>query len=222
MPPESEAAPSPPVAGSKARRRPRGGWSFGLGHLMSLVVAVALAYALVPVLKNLIKDPNFAWGEDPADALYLIAAELTFWTFLLAVSLAAGGRRGLRRATRTYGGAATLAAVAALGFQTFSILAESIVTQYGRGQWSGRSPWEIAVGLIIEPYAAWPRPLPWLVLFTTSQKIAVVVVAAWAVLALSGRGRRPSGWLDLTGLLLGAGWVAWAFAHDYTLTASFY
>ena len=46
------------------------------------------------------------------------------------------------------------------------------------------------------------------VLFMASHSVSVAVIAAWALLSLSRRGRPEPGWIDRTGRALGVCWIA--------------
>jgi hypothetical protein len=49
------------------------------------------------------------------------------------------------------------------------------------------------------------------VLLPACHPISVAVIAVWAILFLSGRGRPEASWIDRTGRALGICWIAVAF-----------
>lgn len=46
----------------------------------------------------------------------------------------------------------------------------------------------------------------------------IVVLAAWALLAISGRWRRERGWIDLLGIQIGLGWILMSVLSLYVFT----
>ena len=178
----------PPLAAIAEDRR-----RFGLGDLMILVAAMAVTLGLVrSVVTASGRVP--AWGYCLAVA---VAGALAGTPALLALRLRAP-RPSLPELTRQPGFAASLAGTAVLGLGAIAIgilavlrLARRVVIVPGSPppfRQSGSDWWQ---GVVVH--------------FVPN--VGPAIIAAWLLLALSGRRCPGRGWLDPLGRALGVVWI---------------
>jgi len=181
--------------------RPGRRGSLRLADLMAAVAMVAVAMAL-PSTASLWADLPLAWGRAGQRFVTLLLFEGGFWAAAVGSALAVLHRRRLGWAARSYGAAAAFAGGAGVAFVFIDSLALTLVA----GRVNPRS-------------ALFPRsPSAEVLLRFLSQLppgAACAVAGAWLILALTGEGRRPSGWLEWLGLGLGLFWVVWLFGRVF-------
>lgn len=168
---------------------PRGDRRFTLLDAMVLVAASAVAFVIVrPVVApSPLGVP--AWGI----VLAFFIAGLVAWTPAALALRLRSPRPSIRKLCRQPGFAASLAASAilSLGVLATALLALiRAVRRYPPGSPPLPDPtWWVGVVLQIGPF------------------VGPAVIAAWIVLAVTGRRRPSRNWLDVLGRVLGAGWV---------------
>ncbi len=184
----------------RVRRRP-----LRLTHLVALVAAVALTLTVPPALMPLLR--SMASGADGRERLIdQISLALTLWTPILALIAVFGDRSQLRRASRSYGISAVLAAASALLLLFVRNLFHALL-QYRRGN----PPFPeggFRGGGYFCPAAAQ-------LVLEAPEGAAAAIVAVWSILALARAGRGPSDWLERFCLLFGLSWVLWCFGRDF-------
>ncbi len=179
----------PPTARSAGRGRR--GRPFTIADAMILVVATAPALAYLRGtaagydyfrLNIVANSPIAGWitcGE------WVVSAFLTSWTFALLLLRACPPRAGGVRLARQPG---LIACVSACGAMVAAI---PYYYPFGWG-WEGfRHIWG-----------------PWNALLCLVNHCGLLVLVAWGVLAVTRAWRPEAGWIDATGRLLGASWIA--------------
>ena len=166
---------------------------FTILDAMILVVASALAFTLLRsfVFRTL---PGLSNGQG---LLAVVMGGLVTWTPTLLWLRLRRPRPTLRRLARQPGFAASIAgtAVLALGTVTIGLLALIRLSMQGPTQSAGVAP---------RP----PDPTWWLgVVLHFGPVVGPAVIAAWFVLAVSGRRRPARGWLDPLGRTIGVAWI---------------
>ncbi|OJW18956.1 MAG: hypothetical protein BGO49_18110 [Planctomycetales bacterium 71-10] len=179
---------------------------------MAFTAAVAMSIALPPTILGLLKNPLTAWGSQDRSN-YLVVCGLAFWTPIFAAIALWDDRPGLRRAARSYGGSAVFAATAAMALLAFRAVATA-AAQRIRLTANPRTFLESAREIILPYPDSYFSPIAWRVVSEGAEGIVAAIVAAWTILALSGKGRRPAPWFDLLGFLLGLGWILWLLWRD--------
>ena len=166
---------------------------FSILDAMTLVVASALAFALVrPIMAEAFLAQS-SWGRILAGVI----AGLVTWTPTVLWLRWRHPRPTLRRLARQPGFAASAVgtAILALGVLAVGILALLRSARPSAGLRNGLT--------IPAPNDGW-----WLgVVLHFGAVVGPAVIAAWLVLALSGRRRPFRGWLDLLGRALGIAWI---------------
>ena len=166
---------------------------FTILDAMTLVAASALAFSLVRplVLGGLRNEPSWA------GYLAAVIGTLVTWTPAVLFLRLRRPRPALRRLSRQPGFAAGVAgtAILALGALATGLLALIRVSRQGVG---------VRAGLPPRP----PEPGWWLgVVLHFGAVVGPAVLAAWLLLALSGRRRSATGWLDPLGRAIGVAWI---------------
>ena len=159
-------------------------------HLMALVAAVALSIVLVPdLMKALMSIDSKSWWNGRTYVMNVTTLTLAVWSPILAALALA--ENGSRSDVRSYGTGAVFAASVAV----ILLAARSAVgaVPFGVGSKQG-----FATGVQAFLWQAPPTA-------------SAAVVAVWLVLAWTGAGRRPKGWLEYLGLALGVSWVVWCY-----------
>jgi hypothetical protein len=197
----SSEQPAVPMSTQRVRHRP-----MRIFHLIMLVAALALTFAISPAAIRLIRKPTSGWGFRE-QLVYTTSLAMTVWTPVLALIALVGDRSRLRRASRSYGLSAILAAAAAI-LVLYLRNVYAGVLGFLRGY--GVFPWY--------PESFFSHPVLRL-LREAPTGAAAAVVAVWLILALTGAGRRPSDWFDRLCFLVGLAWVLWCLVgHDSMLT----
>lgn len=160
---------------------------------MILIAASAVALVIVrPVVAGPLQQRP-GWSHYLAWAIGWLVA----WTPTVLILRLRDPRPPLRRLSRQPGFAASLAgtAVLALGLLAIGLIALVRVARQG-------SPARPAMG--IRP----PDPSWWVwVVLHFGTVVGPAVIAAWVLLAVSGRRRPPRGWLDILARAVGVGWI---------------
>lgn len=178
---------------------PRGGRRFSILDVMILVAASAVAFVMVrPLMVGSLRT-------QPAWASYLAAtiAGLVVWTPTVLAMQFRRPRPALRRLTRRPGFAACLAgtSVVVLGALATVLLALIHTARQGTA---------LRVGRTIPT----PDPTWWVgVVLYFAGFIGPAVIAAWLLLALTGRRRPSSDWADLLGRGIGTAWIVLFVIH---------
>ena len=166
---------------------------FSILDAMTLVVASALAFALIrPVMLD---EPVGlpAWGR----WLTASVGVLVTWTPTVLWLRLRHPRPPLRRLARQPGFAASVVGtgILALGALATGLLALLRTARQGMG---------VRGGMLLRT----PDPLWWVgVVLHFAAVVGPAVLAAWLILALSGRRRPARGWLDRLGRLIGLAWI---------------
>jgi hypothetical protein len=193
-------ASHPPRLTQRARRS-----RLRLLSLMTLVAAVALTLAVTPSLMKLITTPLSGWLWDER-LYYQISLALTSWTPILALIAAIRGRSRFRRASRSYGTSAVLAAAAAM---VVLLVKRLIATIPG-------TPRGLPILAQPMPGSSFSPALLRLVI-DAPEGAMTAIIAAWLILVLTRAGRGPSDWFDGLCLFFGLLWVAWYLGGDFIL-----
>lgn len=171
-------------------------------HLMALVGAVALSIVLVPKLAKTIKDIDpSTWWNGSTYVFNVTTITLVVWTPVSTVSALIDGRRQPGWAARSYGTAAVFAASVALVLLATRKAVEAIPFVGG------------SQGKLMPSIQTF--------LWQSSPTVTATVTAVWLVLAWTGAGRRPAGWLEYLGLVLAAAWVVWCYAGPLLSLSNF-
>lgn len=159
--------------------------------LMALVAAVALSLISPAVMKAIIPaESHHNWDRRQYFA-HLAALILIGWTAALIPPMLAAGRSRLGQVCRNYGSASAIASiVAALLLCLRQIPAILMILSTG-----ATNP----MGLF------YPRLFD--ILEHAPDASAAAIVAAWALLSLSGMGLRPANWFDRLCALVGGAWI---------------
>lgn len=184
-----------------------------LVDLMMLVAGAALTSAVWPLLTSMITFPAAlrSLGIDSVDdilktrVLWTGQIVLTFycWSPLLAIALLARPRDHRRWAARSYGTAAVAAASVALVIEVAALLAD----HFRQGI---TSIWIDMPNCYYSPFVER--------LSQTGLAAAAAMMGAWVTLALTGVGRRPSGWLEwlcLATAMLFVPYIVWGAYASY-------
>jgi hypothetical protein len=169
-----------------------------LVHLMALVAAVAVTLVVAPALLKAIMKPLSGMG--PQEVLFhTTSLALILWTPILAVIAVIRNRSRLRRASRSYGTSAVFAAASAVCL----LLVHGLIATW-LGSFRGFSVFRVT-GSSLKLMAIQ------LVGYRAPPSSATAIIAVWLILALTGAGRKPSGWLEILSFLFGLLWVLWYF-----------
>ncbi|MDG3007955.1 hypothetical protein [Paludisphaera mucosa] len=188
-----------PPDGSIARRR------FGPSQLVLFAAMAALTLAVPPLVYEMLKQPHsplHPMGPWERGA-YMLLSALAVWTLILAAIPLAGGRRGLRRAARCYGYTAAYASAAAMLLLFLDEIVSKAIPYVRGAPFPPGAPWQVLGKLAFPWPGTWYSHELWKVVVEGNGATAAAVVGAWAALALSGAGRRPTGWFDRIGVLMG-------------------
>jgi hypothetical protein len=155
---------------------------------MVLVAASAVAFVIVrPLVTGRLQDQ-----PDWARYLAVVIGGLVAWTPTVLILRLRGPRLTLRRLSRQPGFAAGVGSTAILAIGLLALVRVS------------RRGMAVRAGVRLPP----PDPSWWLgVVLHFGAVVGPAVIAAWLLLAFSGRRRPSRGWLDLLGRALGIAWI---------------
>jgi len=169
---------------------------------MALIAAVALTLVIPSALMKVIMQPLSGWG--PREQLaYKTSLALTFWSPILALVTVIRNRSEVRRASRSFGTSALVAAAAV--FLLFVRGLDSTLLGYLHG-----IPFFPSRDFYFSPTARrFVADLP--------AAVAAATVAIWLILALTGARQRLSDWFDRFCFLFGLFWVLRYLGRDLIL-----
>jgi hypothetical protein len=185
-------------------RKPR---RFLLADALILTAATAVGTVGLRHIWDILWHPSF-WKLDQgwtASATLLrlstlaavLLPMLAAWTVSVLVARLIPPRPSRRRIALQPGSAACGVAVLVLVIETVSQAASLLYYEASYGYVG--ATWRVF------GFATWLRTR---VLLTASYPVSIGVIAAWSVLLLSGRARPEPSWVDRTGRILGACWIA--------------
>ncbi|WP_422927913.1 hypothetical protein [Singulisphaera sp. PoT] len=166
--------------------------------LMDAVILIGVSALCFTAIRPMIQmDAKGLWGW--TNVLVMTVGTLVAWTPAVLILRLRQPRPPLRRLSRQPGFAAGLAGVTTLGLGALA-MALLLLVRFARegARHAGR------------PLRAMPAHDPhwWFQVVTYFAGIVgVAVIAAWILLAVSGRRRSSPSWLDLLGRLLGMCWI---------------
>ncbi len=191
-----------PPAGSPGSRR------LSILHLTLLVAAAAVTFAAWPFVSSLEAPPGVA----PSPVIRLVPCLVLtgcFWSPVVAAILLAGPAAHRREAAKSYGTAAVVAIAAAAAWLAAQALGgEAVRQQLPEPEWSVSSTSRLGLARLVFPADDCYYSPAAATLIEGSSAAACTVLAAWATLALTGAGRRPSGLLEWSSFAFGLAWVA--------------
>ncbi|WP_165249560.1 hypothetical protein [Paludisphaera soli] len=209
--------PSTSIAGTAApgpvAARPRGPSILHLTFLVAAAAVTVAAWPLVPYLDNAVPRSTIR----PVACLVLTAY---FWSPVIAALLLAGPADRRRDAARSYGTAAVVAIALSAAWLTVRCLGAEAVRQQLYAS-AGLYPPTSRVGLarLIFPAAgSYYSPVAQQ-LIQGASNAGCAILAVWAILALTGAGRRPKGWLEWSSFAFGLAWVAFHALNGFLAVA---
>ncbi|QDV34111.1 hypothetical protein [Tautonia plasticadhaerens] len=127
---------------------------------------------------------------------------MILWSYALAPIAILSNRRRLRRAGRSYGVASAIGAFLGVAFLSVEVLS-SAVSRTSRGR------------PIFPSAGSYHCPSAWELLDVAPTGLGVAVASSWAILAVSGAGRRPSDWFEGLCLIFGLACIVWPFGRAF-------
>ncbi|WP_165070834.1 hypothetical protein [Paludisphaera rhizosphaerae] len=181
---------------------PRGARRFSILDVMILVAASAVAFVIV---RPMMVGPLRA---HPAWTRYLAAtiAGLVVWTPTVLAMQFRRPRPALRRLTRRPGFAACLAGTSLVVLGAIAVGLLALVRQSRQGM-------PVRVGRPVPT----PDPNWWVsVVLYFGGFVGPAIIATWLLLAVTGRRRPSSDWVDLLGRAIGTAWIVLFVIHACT------
>lgn len=185
---------------------------FRVIHLMAVVAASALSLSIPPMLTDALVESRRSFEAtvgilrhpwEPAERLaHEITVGLVLWSSALAPIGILSNRRRLRRAGRSYGVASAIGAFLGVAFLSVSVFSSG-VSRSLRGR------------PIFPSAGSYHCPAVWDLLDVAPTGLALAVLTAWTILAVSAAGRWPSDWFEIACLAFGITCVAWPLGRAF-------
>jgi hypothetical protein len=195
---------APRPAGPRPRR------PFHLSYAMGLVAAVALTLAVPPAIMR--ASVKAYWGDPskieywPPQIVGSITLAMAMWSLLATIGMMLSGRRRLRRAARTWGGSAALASTVGIVGMDIAWVVDLFLRKLGG----------LSVAETFEPLSSiWWGQMAGYMASEMPRAAGLAVLGAWTILALARVARKPSGWLEIAGFLLGLAWIISPVIKEY-------
>jgi hypothetical protein len=211
--------PSTSIAGTaepgRVAARPRG---VSILHLTLLVAAAAVTFAVWPLVPYL--DPPAGGVPRSVRPVACLVLTAYFWSPVVAAFLLGGPASHRREAARSYGTAAVVAIALSAAWLTARCLGTEAVRQQLYAPAGLYTP-TLHVGLarLIFPVAGSCYSPFAQQLIEGASNAGCAVLAVWAILALTGTGRRPKGWLEWSSFAFGMAWVAFHALNGFLAVA---
>ena len=178
---------------------------------MALVAAIALTLAVPPAImranvRGYYGDPaNIEWWPQQIQGSITLA--MTLWSVMAVLGMLVAGRRRLRRAARTWDGSAALASTAAIVCMDIGWVVDLFVLRKLGGE---------GVPETFEPLSSlWWSQIVGYMVSEIPRSAGLAVAGTWTVLALGRVARKPTGWLEVGGFLLGLAWIIWPVIREF-------
>ncbi len=181
-------------------------------HMMALTAGVAATLAAWPLMDRMILDSIELGGLPPRWSPRIVVM-FCCWCPFLAIARLARPRDRRRWAARSYGTASVAASSAALGAVLIVSLGEFRRLRVSP-LWDWYDPAPDLRGAYRSIFLSEYSPLV-NSLGGSGRAVACAIVGAWLTLALTGAGRRPTGWFDWVCLASSAAFVSFVAFYPF-------